>query len=36
MKKWMCPVMVEVSFEQIAKHIQVAARSGICVFGDAR
>lgn len=36
MKKWMCPVMVEVSFKQIAKYIQVAARSEICVFGDCR
>ncbi|GEM_PF-4860931 len=36
MKDWKKPVVVELSAEQLAKHIKAAARSGICHFGDFR
>lgn len=36
MKEWKKPVVVELTADQLAKHIQVAARSGQCFAGDFR
>jgi len=36
LKKWVKPVVVELSAKELAKHIQAAARSGQCLFGDFR
>lgn len=36
MKEWKKPSVVELSAEQLAKHIEAAARSGQCFYGDFR
>lgn len=36
MKMWKKPVVVELTAEQLAQHIQAAARSVQCFFGEYR
>lgn len=36
MKSWKKPVVIELSAEQLSKHIKAAARSGMCLYADFR
>lgn len=36
MKEWKKPVVVELNAEQLAEHIEAAARSGMCGYADFR
>lgn len=36
MKAWKKSTIITVAAEQLAQHIKVAARSGICSWGDFR
>lgn len=36
MKQWQKPVVVELTAEQLALHIQAAARSLVCIYREYR
>lgn len=36
MKMWNKPMVLTLTAEQLSAHIQAAARSGQCLFGDFR